>query len=96
MMKTRTSLLAAATLLIGASAIGQAHAGSAINHADANAPRSDGYHAAASTQSAASTGDRSDARHHPRRSNETNAVTTRTPGSHNDGYRTSQGWWKDD
>lgn len=24
------------------------------------------------------------------------AVTVRDPGSHNDGYRTFQGWWKDD
>lgn len=25
-----------------------------------------------------------------------NPVTVRPYGSHNDGYRTSQGWWKDD
>lgn len=93
-MKTRTSLLAAATLLIGLSAVGQAHAGNATHRADANAPHADSYRMAATTQSAASSGDRGYVT--PRRDNETNAVTVRPYGSHNDGYRTSQGWWKDD
>lgn len=96
-MKTRMSLLAAATLLIGVSAIGEAHAGNATNRVDAAAPRRDAHHADATlAQSAASPGDRNDARYVARRSNETNAVTTRTPGIHDDGYRSTRAWWKDD
>lgn len=77
-MKTRTSLLAAATLLIGLSAIGEAHAGNARHRVDANAPHGDSYRGTVA-----------------HRGYQTNAVTVRPYGSHNDGYRTSQGWWKD-
>lgn len=98
-MKTRHSLLAAATLILGLSAIGHANAAnSAWNSAtDAGAGRNPS--ASMAMQSAAASGDRSGGRYVARSdsdTNDTNAVTTRTPGSHNDGFRTSQGWWKDD
>jgi hypothetical protein len=87
-VKTRYSLFAAAALVLGLSAIGHAEAAN-----------SDYRSTSMQAQGIAAPGDRADSRYVARSDSDPNGttnVTVRPYGSHNDGYRTSQGWWKDD
>jgi hypothetical protein len=88
-MTKTVSLLSASMLVIGISA--------AVGHAEA-ADRGP-QHVAANSANAANDNQATwseRAANRRQQTSGTDAVTVRPYGSHNDGYRTSQGWWKDD
>lgn len=88
-MPKTVSLLSASMLVIGLSAVGHAEA------ADRGMQQ-----VAANSYSAANDNNQvtrnARAANRRQQSGSADAVTVRPYGSHNDGYRTSQGWWKDD